>query len=425
VVCGLWGVRRPEDMEHRIPGPAPSCDRGDSPPARLFIRSQTTKDVLKGGIVAERAVRYRGWGPRGSRPAGQRGPRRCQARAGETNAPILGARRSNLWAIRAITYHKANVVGYDVTSCAGQAWQLIRSVKRGAAVLDRSIEVRAAACEELSRGARMRFRITAAAAMTVLTASAHPQGTREGATPDDTTNVLPGDERLDAHRLLPHRVTWRVTVHDSAGGSIVQGLWTDIWARSEEDGKPVAVFRQLYVDTTGAILVDNETVFDAGSFRALRSSQSLPPAGSRVAYRYEEESVTGTLHPAAGAEARDFQIFFDQPVWEPLAPLLVVFPLERVSRGAVIRYPIWNQTTSGDDVTWNVARVDSVGSTRSEAGRTVKTWHLTMRTAALPNVVIYLRRTPEPPFTWWLRVERPGLTREWTLVDWEPLATRP
>lgn len=263
----------------------------------------------------------------------------------------------------------------------------------------------------------MRVRFATVLAMTVHTIPVHAQA--------DTTTVLPGDARLDPERVAPHRATWRVTVHDSAGGATVQGLWTDIWARSREGGRPIVIFRQLYVDTTGAILVDNETVFDAATFRALRSSQHVPPSGGRVSYRYEGDSATGTLWPSAGAGPRDFRVVFDQPVWEPLAPVLGLFPLERCPPGAVIRYPVWNQTGSGNDVTWTAVRVDSIENAARLNNPTIEACHFTLRTAATPNVVMRLWRTPEPPWGLWLRVERPGLIREWTLVDWEPFAGSP
>lgn len=273
----------------------------------------------------------------------------------------------------------------------------------------------------------MRLPFAAALAITVLTVPVQAQTLKDRAAPGDTTTVLPGDARLDVDRLVPHRTTWRVTVLDSAGGATVQGLWTDIWARSQEEGRPVVVFRQLYVDTTGSILVDNETVFDAASARALRSSQHLPPSGGGVSYRYEGDSVSGTLRRSASAEPRDFRVVFDRPVWEPLAPVIQAFPYDRLAVGTVIRYPIWNQTASADedDVTWSVVQVDSVGSMALPSGSSMKVWYLTLRTVSVPNVVMHLRMTPEPPWAWWLRVERPGLTREWTVVDWERFARVP
>ncbi len=260
--------------------------------------------------------------------------------------------------------------------------------------------------------------VGAALAATVLSVPVEARASGDDADRGDTTTVLPGDERLEADRLVPHRATWRVTVHDAGGGSIVQGLWTDVWARSQEEGRPVVVFRQLYVDTTGAILVDNETVFEAESFRALRSSQHLPPTGGRVSYRYEGDTASGTLRRGTTAEPRDFEVVFDQPVWDPLAPVNLLLPLERQEPGTVVRFPIWNQIGSGDDVTWTLMRVDSAGPAELADGSTVEAMHLTMRTLAAPNTLMRLRQTADR--VWWLRVERPALTREWTLVHWEP-----
>jgi hypothetical protein len=277
----------------------------------------------------------------------------------------------------------------------------------------------------------MQLRFATTLAMTVLALPVRAQTVRHGAALRDTTTVLPGDGRLEAERVVPHRATWRVTVVDSAGGATVQGLWTDIWARTEDEGRPVVVFRQLYADTTGTILVDNETVFDATSFRTFRSTQQVP-AGSgrgsyRVSYRYEGDSVSGRLQRPAGAEPRDFTVVFHRPVWEPLAPVALLFPLDRLAAGGALRYPIWNQVASGgqDDVTWYVVHVDSVGSAALPDGSTGKVWYLTQTTAALPNVVMRIRHIPAPPYGLWLRVERPGLTREWTLVDWQPFARVP
>lgn len=236
----------------------------------------------------------------------------------------------------------------------------------------------------------------------------------------DTVVVPPGDARLAPERLVPHRATWRVTVVDEDGSSTVQGLWTDVWARSEEEGRPVVVFRQLFVDTLGAVLVDNETWFDASSFRALRSTQRLPPSGGRVSYTFQGDTASGTLSPSADAEPSRFTVVFDDPFWDPLAPVPTLLPLEGFEPGTVIRYPIWNQAGSGGDVTWRTVRVDSMAPLEAPDGTTVDTWHLTWTTDATPGAVLRNLRRPEPPYGWWLRVERPGLTREWTLVDWQP-----
>ena len=251
---------------------------------------------------------------------------------------------------------------------------------------------------------------------------ATPECVAAGQTPGDTTSVFPGDTVVDPERLVPHRITWRVTRRDPDGGSTVQGLWTDTWVRSTDGGQPVFVFRQLFVDTVGAVLQDNETVFEAATFRAVRSTQHLPPSGARVAYRYAGDTASGTLHPSAGAEARTFQVVFTEPVWDPLLPVSMLLPLERVESGAVLRYPIWNQAGPGADVTWRVARVDSVGTVVQGDERTTAVWHLTVTVAAAPNTVTRVRQIPGPPYFPWFVVERPGQTREWTLVDWEPYA---
>lgn len=241
-----------------------------------------------------------------------------------------------------------------------------------------------------------------------------------------TVEVLPGDPRLDVNRLVPHRATWRVTIHDAEGGSTVQGLWTDTWVRSEEDGRPVAIFRTLFVDTLGKVLVDNETVFDAATFRALRSAQHLPPSGTLVTYRYHGDTVAGTLRRAAGEESRQFEVAFDEPVWEPLTPVRWLLPFDGLAPGTVVRYPIWDQTPSGDAVTWRTIRIGSIRSLRATDGSTVETLSHTMTTDAEPGVLFCVLRMVGPPYLgWWLRVERPGLTREWALVDWEPYAPLP
>lgn len=234
------------------------------------------------------------------------------------------------------------------------------------------------------------------------------------------TTVHPGDTLVNPERLLPHRATWRVTQHDPDGGSTVQGLWTDTWVRAREDGRFIVVFRQLFVDTSGAVLVDNETVFDAATFRGIRSTQHLPPTGARVTYRYVGDTVSGTLRRSSAAEAVELQVVFQEPVWEPLAPVSVLLPLERLGSGAVIRYPVWNQVGPGSDVTWSEMRVDSAGHPVAPAGRMVEVWHLTATLAAAPNTVTQLLQSPGPPYYWWFAITRPGQRREWTLVDWEP-----
>ncbi|MFW6080008.1 MAG: hypothetical protein ACODAE_10325, partial [Gemmatimonadota bacterium] len=127
-----------------------------------------------------------------------------------------------------------------------------------------------------------------------------------------------------------------------------------------------------------------------------------------------------TVRPA-GAEPRPFSVAFDEPVWDPLAPVHGLVPIERLRPGLVVRYPIWNQTGGpGDDVTWRTERVDSVGRARAADGSTATAWYITRTTASAPNVGFRYLFSPEPPYAWWLRVERPGLTREWHVVDWEP-----
>ena len=190
-------------------------------------------------------------------------------------------------------------------------------------------------------------------------------GVATAQTTGDTISVLPVDTLLDPERLVPHRVTWQVTRREPDGGSTVQGLWTDTWVRSTDDVRPVFVFRQLFVDTTGAVLVDNETVF-AATFRAIRSTQRLPPNGSQVTYRYAGDTVSGMWQASADTEPRTFQVIFTEPVWEPLAPVSVLLPLERLESAAVIRHPVWNQTGPGSDVTWSVTRIDSVGTVAVE-----------------------------------------------------------
>lgn len=237
----------------------------------------------------------------------------------------------------------------------------------------------------------------------------------------DTVTVLPGDPRLEAERLVPRRVTWRVTVENPDGSSTVQGLWTDTWVRTREEGRDVMIFRTLFADTTGAILVDNETAFDAESFRGLRLRQRIEPAGTRVSYEYRGDTVSGTLLPSAGAEQLDFEVVFEEPVWEPLAPVLLLVPLERLEPGTVVRFPVWDQRPGDNDVTWNFARVDSVGEGRLPDGSGIDGIHVTLTFAAAPGAVWRLWMGTGPVFARWFRVERPSLTREWMLVDWQPL----
>jgi hypothetical protein len=268
--------------------------------------------------------------------------------------------------------------------------------------------------------------VVAALALSVLALPLRAQKPAEASQESGTIVVLPGDARLDASRLVPHRATWRVTIHDADGSITVQGLWTDTWVRSEEDGRPVMAFRTLFVDTLGKVLVDNETVFDATSFRALRSTQRLPPSGTRLSYRFDGDTVSGTLRQSASAESRQFEMAFDEPVWEPLTPVPWLFPFERLEPGTVIRYPIWDQTGPGDDVAWRTFRVGSIRSVRAPDGSPAEALSHTMTTDTAPGVVFRVLRMLEPPYLgWWLRVERPGLTREWALVDWELYAPDP
>jgi hypothetical protein len=265
----------------------------------------------------------------------------------------------------------------------------------------------------------------AALALSVLALPLQARPAGESSQGSGTVTVLPGDARLDGNRLVPHRATWRVTIHDADGSSTVQGLWTDTWVRSEEGGRPVIEFRTLFVDTLGNVLVDNETVFDATSFRALRSTLNLPPSGSRISYRFDGDTVSGTLQ-SASAEPRSFKVVFDEPVWEPLTPVRWLLPFESMEPGTVIRYPIWDQTGSGDDVTWRTYRIGSIRSVRAPDGSAAEALSHTITTATAPGVVSRVLRMLEPPYVgWWLRVERPGLTREWTLVDWELYAPVP
>lgn len=238
-----------------------------------------------------------------------------------------------------------------------------------------------------------------------------------------TVTLLPGDARLDVERVVPHRATWRVTAHDEDGGSTFQGVWTDTWVRSREDGRPVMVFRTLFVDTAGEVLVDNETVFDATTFEALRSTQNRPPSGTRVSYRFDGDTVSGTLRQSVDAEPREFEVVFDEPVWEPLTPVRWLIPFAGLEPGTVVRYPIWDQTGSGGDVTWRTVRIGPMRSVRAPDGSAAEALSHTITTDAAPDVVFRVLRMLEPPYVGWrLRVERPGLTREWTLVDWEMYA---
>jgi hypothetical protein len=72
---------------------------------------------------------------------------------------------------------------------------------------------------------------------------------------------------------------------------------------------------------------------------AVRSSQDLPPSGARVSYRYAGDTVSGSLRRSAGSKEEDFKVVFHEPVWEPLAPVSVAVPLERLGSGAVICAP--------------------------------------------------------------------------------------
>jgi hypothetical protein len=155
---------------------------------------------------------------------------------------------------------------------------------------------------------------------------------------------------------------------------------------------------------------------------AVRSTQRLPPNGSQVTYRYAGDTVSGMLHAAADTQPRTFQVILTEPAWEPLAPVSVLLPLEHLENGAVIRNPVWNQTGPGGDVTWRVTRIDSVGTVAVGDGRTIEAWHLTATVAAVANTVFRLAQTPKAPYYWWFAVDRPGLSREWTLVHWQALA---
>lgn len=262
----------------------------------------------------------------------------------------------------------------------------------------------------------MRWSVTACMVVLLLAAWARPtiaQG------PRDTIVVRPGDELVDLRRIVPHRATWRVTRLDPDGSGTVQGLWTETWARSSMDGRSAFFFRQLFVDTAGALLWSSETVFDAERLGTIHSTQHVP-GGAHVTYRHSGDTVSGTLRPSPNAEPRDFEIVFDEPVWEPLVPVPALVPLERLEVGGVLRYPIWNQTGAGDDVTWNEARLDSLGTTITADGRIIDAWYLTGRLAGPGSPVIRSRQTAEPPFHPWFVVERPSLVREWTLVDWIP-----
>lgn len=242
----------------------------------------------------------------------------------------------------------------------------------------------------------------------------------------DSITVPPGHSLLDPERLVPHQATWRVTRRDPDGGSAVQGLWTDTWVRSTDAGRQVVIFRQLFVDTAGTVQWDAETVFDAATLAGIRSVQRIPTSGFGVTYRYTGDTASGTLRSSGSSEPRAFQVVFDEPVWEPLAPVPVLLPLERLEHGAVVRYPIWDQRTGvADDVTWREMRVDSLGSVEVAQGRSMRVWYVTLSTANQPNTTFRLRRTPDPPYYAWFVVERPTLTREWTLVHWEPYAPSP
>ncbi|MEX0691693.1 MAG: hypothetical protein WD043_07615 [Gemmatimonadales bacterium] len=233
----------------------------------------------------------------------------------------------------------------------------------------------------------------------------------------DSAVVVPGDPRLDARRLVPHRATWRVDVHDSTGGTTMQGFWTDTWTRSVESGQPVIVFHQLFVDTTGTILMDNETVYDAATLGGIRATQTAPLMGARATYRYAGDTVSGTLRPSTGTEARSFRVVFREPAWDPQLAVSILFPLERLPEGGGIRYPFWNQGPGGD-VAWRHVRVDSTSSAAGARGAALM--HVTV--TAL-NVRVRLRQSPTPPYFPWFVIERPGLKREWTLLDWQPFTT--
>ena len=254
--------------------------------------------------------------------------------------------------------------------------------------------------------------VTALACLAAPMDVASAQGARDSAV------VVPGDPRLDVRRLVPHRATWRVDVHDSTGGTTMQGFWTDTWTRSVESGQAVIVFRQLFVDTTGTILVDNETVYDAATLRGIRATQEAP-MGARATYNYAGDTVSGTLRLSTGTEARSFRVVFREPAWDPQLAVSILFPLERLPEGGGIRYPFWNQGP-GDDVAWRHVRVDSTSSAAGGVGRSDVLMYVTV--TAL-NVNVRLRQSPTPPYFPWFVIERPGLKREWTLLDWQPFTT--
>ncbi len=261
-------------------------------------------------------------------------------------------------------------------------------------------------------------------AMLILRWLAMPVGVATAQTAGDSITVLPGDTLLEPSRLVPHRATWRVTQRDPDGGNTVQGLWTDTWARSTDAGRAVIVFHQLFVDTTGTVQYQAETVFDARTLSATRSRQETPPNGFRVRYRYEGDTASGTVRSSGSSEPREFRVVFEEPVWDPLAPVTLLLPLERFEPGAVVRYPVWDQRPGvANDVTWSEMRVDSLGTVEVAQGRSVEVWHVTYRPmASVPSTVFRLSRALQPPYAPWFVVERPTLVREWTLVDWEPFA---
>lgn len=228
----------------------------------------------------------------------------------------------------------------------------------------------------------------------------------------DTVLVRPGDPRVDAGKLVPHRATWQVRQLPADGVPGVTGFRTDMYVRTTEDGRPVTLFRQFRVDSAGVLTLDNEAVFARASFRPIRLRERLPASGVWAEARYADGSVSGRVKPDAEAAPREFHTDLPQPVWDPLNALLFFVDWQQ---GDVIRYPIWNRAGEGV-VTVREVRVEAPDELVLPDGETVQTWRAVVSNRGGPGWTMWVR--PEPPYVWRLAVERPTGTREWLLVDY-------
>lgn len=228
----------------------------------------------------------------------------------------------------------------------------------------------------------------------------------------DTVVVRPGDPRVEAERLVPHRATWQVRQLPADGEPTVTGFRTEMYAWSTEDGRPVTLLRQFQVDTVGVLTLDIEAVFERSSFRPIRIRERLPASGVWAESRYADGSVSGRLKPDAETAAREFHTDLPEPVWDPFNALLFFMDWQE---GDVIRYPIWNRAGEGA-VTIREIRVEAPEELALPDGETVRTWRAVVSNRGGPGWTMWVR--PEPPYFWRLKIERASGTWEWILEDY-------